>query len=67
MCTPWTKKDKIHMAPEHMLFKHVDSLHLPEDVYNELLEQRVFFSAGKMETMCNWSYGKFIDWYNSSL
>jgi hypothetical protein len=67
MCTPWTKKDLIRMSPETELFKHIDSLALPEYINIELWEQKNFFSAAKMESMCKWNRGKFIDWYNEGI
>jgi hypothetical protein len=65
MCTPWTKKDKIRMAPESMLWNRIDSLKpkLPSFIETELQEQIPCYSAARIEKMCQWQYYQFEVWY----
>ena len=60
-----TKKQLIDLAPEQMLFKHIDKLNLPEFIKIELYEQITFISRSKKILMNSWSRWDFEEWYYS--
>lgn len=62
-----TKKQLIHLAPKEMLFQHVKKLNIPDYIYQELWEQKNFFSAARMEKMNSWNYEQFVNWYDGGL
>ena len=60
-----TKKELINLAPETMLYQHIDKLNLPEHIKVELSEQLVFIPRSKKILMCSWSRWEFEEWYYS--
>lgn len=60
-----TKKELINLAPEAMLYQHIDKLNLPDHIKVELSEQIIFFSNVKKVLMCSWSRQEFEEWYHS--
>ena len=60
-----TKKQLIELAPEAMLYQHIDNLKLPEFIKIELYEQMNFFSNAKKILMNSWSRFEFEQWYYS--
>jgi hypothetical protein len=62
-----TRTQLIHLAPEEMLFKRMESLKIPDYIVTEIWEQKNFFSASKMEKMNNWNREQFLNWHEESL
>jgi len=60
-----TKKELINLAPEAMLYKHIENLNLTEFIKIELFEQMNFFSRTKKILMNSWSKWDFENWYYS--
>lgn len=60
-----TKKQLIELAPEAMLYQHINKLNLPEFIKIELYEQMTFFSNAKKILMNSWSRWDFENWYYS--
>jgi hypothetical protein len=58
-----TKNQLIALAPEEMLFQHMQKLNLPEYVITEMWEQKNFISQSSKEKMNHWTYNQFISWY----
>jgi len=59
------KKQLIELAPEQMLYQHIEKLNLPEFIKIELSEQITFISRSKKILMNSWSRWDFEEWYYS--
>ena len=60
------KSDLFRLSPLTMLYKHIDSLNLPEVIIKEIWEQEKFFNNSQISSMTNWQYDHFVSWYNNN-